>query len=305
MVQTDLYFDAENQVIGIRCIDENGAVIDTLPELRLDLEDLQYATEMLAFMRRVHFTDANDATQKRCYGLFTKPEDDETDDGHSSDAEDLHLGGGGGGPRRMRVKSVEGDYLTCRTFTDRVVASAVVNAGGTGYAVGNTLTVAGGTGTAATLRVATVNSGVIQTVSVLTGGLYTADPSTTANAVTGGDGTAATMNLTMGGGEGGADVYAAKPPQLRHSITAQTINAVAVTYDTFAISGGKCTRIAKGSGFANQNEVVLPVWQIAGTALDAEIWADTPVDGTGVLRSGAPVTMMDTNRDARAWCQAN
>jgi hypothetical protein len=95
MVRTDLYFDAENQVIGIRCIDENGAVIDTLPELRLDLEDLQYATEMLAFMRRVHFTDANDATKKRCYGLFTKSEDDETDDGHSSETEDLHMGGGG------------------------------------------------------------------------------------------------------------------------------------------------------------------------------------------------------------------
>jgi hypothetical protein len=77
------------------------------------------------------------------------------------------------------------------------VGTVAVHAGGTGYAVNDVLTVAGGTGTAATLKVLTVSSGVITSVQVLTPGSYTVNPSTSANAVTGGTGTTATMDLTM------------------------------------------------------------------------------------------------------------
>lgn len=83
---------------------------------------------------------------------------------------------------------------------DSSVQTAVVNAGGTGYAVNDILTVAGGTSsTAATIIVTSVAAGVIDGVRVAQGGLYSADPSLTANAVTGGGGSSATIDLTMGG----------------------------------------------------------------------------------------------------------
>lgn len=78
------------------------------------------------------------------------------------------------------------------------VTTAAVNAGGTGYTVGDILTVVGGTSThVSTLEVTTVSGGVITGVRIQTGGAYTADPTLTANAVTGGTGTGATMDLTM------------------------------------------------------------------------------------------------------------
>lgn len=125
---------------------------------------------------------------------------------------------GGSGATRMRVKSVQGDYLVCRLF----------------------------------------------------------------------DGT----------NEGAANINVAKAPDLRHSLTSQTIAGVAVTYDTYAISGsGVCTRAAHATGVVNQVEMVLPVW-VCGTGPDSEIWADQPVGGTGV--AAAPIYMV---RDNRAWCQ--
>lgn len=77
------------------------------------------------------------------------------------------------------------------------IASAAIHAGGTGYAVNNVLTVAGGTGTAATLKVLAVSSGVITSVQLLTFGNYTVNPSLAANAATGGAGSGATFDLTL------------------------------------------------------------------------------------------------------------
>jgi hypothetical protein len=131
--------------------------------------------------------------------------------------------GGAGGPGRYRVKSVQGDYLTCHTWDG-----------------------------------------------------------TTENTLT--------------------DLYIAKSPHLRHSLSAQTIGTNAVTYSGYAISAQYvCTRNAVGT--STQAEMVLPTWQ-TGTLSDSEIWADTPPLGTGVTTTAAAVvTLMDTNRDARAWCQ--
>lgn len=89
----------------------------------------------------------------------------------------------------------------------KYVSAAVVNAAGASYLINDVLTVAGGTGTAATIKVLTVGGGgAILTVLVLTVGSYTVNPTTTANAVTGGTGTGATINLTM------TTVVAATPP---------------------------------------------------------------------------------------------
>ena len=80
------------------------------------------------------------------------------------------------------------------------VATIALVAGGTGYPADDELTVVGGTGTAATIKVLTVNAGVIETAEILTVGSYTAEP-TNAVAVTGGTGNNdATFNLTWNEG---------------------------------------------------------------------------------------------------------
>ena len=80
-----------------------------------------------------------------------------------------------------------------------IAENVVVNDGGTAtYVIDEILTVAGGTFTrAATMRVITVSTGVILTVEMVDPGEYTVLPSMTANAVTGGGGTLALMDLTV------------------------------------------------------------------------------------------------------------
>lgn len=73
--------------------------------------------------------------------------------------------------------------------------SAAIASGGTGYVVGDVLTVSGGTGTAVQVTVLEVSSGVISNVSVSDPGLYTVTP-TNPVSHTGGTGTGATFNLT-------------------------------------------------------------------------------------------------------------
>ena len=72
--------------------------------------------------------------------------------------------------------------------TSRNLTAVAINAAGTGYTVDDILLVAGGTSThGAQLRVKTVGgSGEITAVTVEKAGAYTADPTTTANAATGG-----------------------------------------------------------------------------------------------------------------------
>ena len=80
------------------------------------------------------------------------------------------------------------------------VLSLAIAGGGTGYTVGDVLTVVGGDNTVvATLTVSTVNTGVITGATVTTAGTYSAIPAN-AVAVTGGPGTGATFNLTWGVG---------------------------------------------------------------------------------------------------------
>ncbi len=74
-----------------------------------------------------------------------------------------------------------------------------VNAGGTGYSVGNVITVTGGTGTSITATVATVSSGVVTGLTLVNLGNYTALPSATgaATTVAPSGGTGLTVNLTF------------------------------------------------------------------------------------------------------------
>ncbi len=78
------------------------------------------------------------------------------------------------------------------------VTAVAINFGGSGYVVGDVLTVVGGVGGAATLTVSAVTAGVITAVTITTPGTYTENP-TNPVSVTGGAGILATFNLTIPG----------------------------------------------------------------------------------------------------------
>jgi hypothetical protein len=80
------------------------------------------------------------------------------------------------------------------------VASATVSGGGTGYTVGDVLSVTGGTlasGTPATLTVATLSGSAVATVTITNAASYTALPSNPVS-VTGGTGSGATFTIGWG-----------------------------------------------------------------------------------------------------------
>jgi hypothetical protein len=83
------------------------------------------------------------------------------------------------------------------TQASMAVGAVAINNGGTGYTVGNTLTVTGGTGGNCTITVSTVSSGVITGITFATTSPYTVLP-TNPVSVTGGSGSSATFNLTYG-----------------------------------------------------------------------------------------------------------
>lgn len=149
------------------------------------------------------------------------------------------------------------------------VATVAINAGGTGYTVGDVLTVAGGTSThVATLLVTSVAAGVIDGVRVANGGAYTADPTLTANAVTGGTGSGATMDLTMSG--------------------------TGWTVDRREYRGARATPNAGGSGYV-LNEILTTT---GGTFTEAATWRVTQVSGGAVVEvepvaPGATTTVVE------------
>lgn len=99
------------------------------------------------------------------------------------------------------VANIKGLFLQIQgNLGATYVASVAVNNGGTAtYIVGDTMTLATGTGTAATFKVLAVATGVITALAVLTPGSYTVNPSTSAVAITGGSGGGSpTVNITLG-----------------------------------------------------------------------------------------------------------
>ena len=92
-----------------------------------------------------------------------------------------------------------GCQQTVPSFT--ILQSASIAATGAGYVLNDILTVVGGSGTSAQIKVtAVIAGGVISAFSIINPGKYSLTPSiTTANPVSGGSGTAATFNLTFTG----------------------------------------------------------------------------------------------------------
>jgi hypothetical protein len=96
----------------------------------------------------------------------------------------------------ISAPTTAGGVQATATVTNMFASGVTVQSGGTGYTVGNVLTVSGGTPqTAVQLTVSTVSAGVITAVTVSNAGAYTALP-TNPVSVTGGTGSGATFNLT-------------------------------------------------------------------------------------------------------------
>ena len=102
------------------------------------------------------------------------------------------------------TKGTATDYLDLVDELDAFITAdwvdtIAINSGGTGYVVGDILTVAGGTAThhAAQIIVTSESGGVIDGARLYDSGGYSADPTLSANAVTGGSGSGATFDLTM------------------------------------------------------------------------------------------------------------
>lgn len=99
------------------------------------------------------------------------------------------------------ITAAEGDTTgtgATATATAKVVTVTIGDVPGTGYANGDVVTAAGGTGTKATFTVTTDEAGVPTALALTTAGVYTALPSLNENVVTGGTGTGLTVDLVMG-----------------------------------------------------------------------------------------------------------
>jgi hypothetical protein len=97
----------------------------------------------------------------------------------------------------ISAPTTAGGVQATATVTIGLVSVTSVASGGTGYTVGDVLTVAGGTFTVACqVTVTAVSGGVITAASVTTGGSYTVAPTNPAS-VTGGTGSSATFNLSF------------------------------------------------------------------------------------------------------------
>jgi hypothetical protein len=126
------------------------------------------------------------------------------------------------------------------------VDTVAVNDGGTAtYAIDDILTAVGGTFTrAATFRVITVSTGVILTVELVDAGEYTVAPTPlTANPVTGGGGTVATLDLTTN-----TVAYANLMAQMVGLLNAESIIAGASVDMSDGAAGTSLFTIATGGG---------------------------------------------------------
>jgi len=120
-------------------------------------------------------------------------------------------GGTGTGCELTCTFDVNGWIRRRATQVAGAAQSATVAAGGTGYTVGDTLTLVGGTGNvAATFTVLTAPAGVVATVAVNDPGSRSATPSNPAT-TSGGTGTGCTLNVTYGNGSSEAEIIMEGP----------------------------------------------------------------------------------------------
>lgn len=127
-------------------------------------------------------------------------------------------------------QTVQGTGITPGTIITALGGSAAISfsitAAGTGYAVGDTITVNGGVyNEQATYTVATIGgSGAVTGLTLVSNGDYTIQPGTPSTTITSGNGTGLTLTLTFGTGAGGAGTYVVSTSQTVSSTTIYALN---------------------------------------------------------------------------------
>ena len=151
--------------VGGNPITSEGAPIESTPSVHVNLQDMEFAANAAAILRRVHYTDGKDGTPKHVYSLTSPPEED-SDDGHNG-VDDVWIGGGSGAgsgmypfkmyqlpslgsftvgtnthPTSTLVLETDDEYLAAR-ITDAIAGGVTI----TGDGIPSSTTVTGITGT--------------------------------------------------------------------------------------------------------------------------------------------------------------
>ena len=142
-------------------------------------------------------------------------------------------------------QTIQGVGVTLGTIITALGGSAAlsfsITTGGTGYAVGDTVTVTGGIySQQATYTVATVAAGVVTGLTTVSNGVYTVVPGTPAVTTTSGNGTGLTLTLTFGTGTGGTGSYVVTPSQTVGS-SGSPITLYALNFSTMPSTDGPFT----------------------------------------------------------------
>jgi len=203
----------------------------------------------------------------------------------------------------------------------------VSGASSTGFAVGDTLQVLGGTGTPATLTVTTVSSGAVTGLSLTTAGLYTAAPLGTLNTAVltsaSGGGTLPTVSLTynaaqqampspMGGGVGPLgriyvfDICPAAPSTTALAAAQATTASTAMTLSVGSGTGViKTTNVAGSTVYQLDTPRTVTI-TTGGSAITASVFTVSGYDIYGASMTEAisvPVTASTTTTGKKAFKQ--
>jgi hypothetical protein len=127
-------------------------------------------------------------------------------------------------------QTIQGTGITPGTIITALGGSAAISfaitTAGTGYAVGDTITVTGGIyNSQATYTVASIGgTGNVTGLTVISNGSYTVQPGTPSETTTSGNGTGLTLTLTFGTGTGNTGTYVVSTSQTVSSTTMYALN---------------------------------------------------------------------------------
>ena len=146
-------------------------------------------------------------------------------------------------------QTIQGSTVSANTIITALgnitVLSQTIAAGGTGYAVNDTVTVLGGVygTTPATYTVATVSAGVVTGLTATNAGNYTSQPTNDVSTSSSGAGTGLKLTLTFGTGSGTTGTYPISASQTVTSRTMYALNFTTLPSTDGAFSGGNTVDI--------------------------------------------------------------
>lgn len=146
-------------------------------------------------------------------------------------------------------QTIQGSTVSANTIITALgnasVLSQTIAAGGTGYAVNDTVTVLGGVygTTPATYTVSTVATGVVTGLTLTNAGSYTSQPTNDVSTSSSGAGTGLKLTLTFGTGSGTTGTYPISASQTVTSRTMYALNFTVLPSTDGAFEGGNTVDI--------------------------------------------------------------